>query len=368
MLSDDEATFDQPLKRPGLPGPAPSYTYAKFSLPRGRIVSDGSTQLPKNEVHRFEFEEPSLPVLAHIEPDPAKHDKLDITTTSEATPSTSQPAATFPQSRTRPQLRLDTTTASSKTSSPSLNTHPFTATSLTPEEHLATGIACHEAGQLPKSTYHLRLAARAGLPAAMLLYALACRHGWGTRANQAEGVAWLRKAVEAAGGELAACSTSPAVATTNAGPTNPTDTASPCPTSVPPAPNVPTSLSQLLAHKAHKTQLALAIYELGQCSMNGWGIETDKVAGLRAFEIAGAMGDADAVAEAAFSYAKGVGCKRDMKKAAELYRRAEGMGVVGVGTSWIWKEKYMGGEEKESRKPIGKSLFGKKKATEATAA
>ena len=41
----------------------------------------------------------------------------------------------------------------------------------------------------------------------------------------------------------------------------------------------------------------------------------------------------DAVAEAAVSYAKGVGCQRDMKKAAELYRRADG----------IRKEKYLEG-------------------------
>jgi len=98
--------------------------------------------------------------------------------------------------------------------------------------------------------------------------------------------------------------------------------------------------------------------------MNGWGMDTDKVAGLRAFEIAGAMGDADAVAEAAFSYAKGVGCKRDMKKAAELYRRAEAMGVKLTGVSWIWKEKYLEGEEKEKESKAragGRSLFGTKR-------
>ena len=29
----------------------------------------------------------------------------------------------------------------------------------------------------------------------MLLYALACRHGWGMRPNQEDGVAWLRCAI-----------------------------------------------------------------------------------------------------------------------------------------------------------------------------
>lgn len=64
-------------------------------------------------------------------------------------------------------------------------------------------IEAHDAGATDKSTYHLRLAAMAGLPTAMLLYALACRHGWGMRANQAEGVKWLRQAIDTAGLDVA---------------------------------------------------------------------------------------------------------------------------------------------------------------------
>jgi len=188
-------------------------------------------------------------------------------------------------------------------------------------------------------------------------------------------VAWLRKAIEAGGLELAACSadagTADSMASAGVAETFNASSSSPA-APAGPGQGTATSLSQLLAHRAHKTSLALAIYELGQCSMNGWGMDTDKVAGLRAFEIAGAMGDADAVAEAAFSYAKGVGCKRDMKKAAELYRRAEAMGVKLTGVSWIWKEKYLEGEEKEGERKGwaggGKGLFGKKKGVEAGAA
>ena len=57
---------------------------------------------------------------------------------------------------------------------------------LTPEEHLEIGIQAHSSGEVTKSTYHLSLAAISGLPTGMLLYALACRHGWGMRANQEE--------------------------------------------------------------------------------------------------------------------------------------------------------------------------------------
>jgi TPR repeat protein len=93
----------------------------------------------------------------------------------------------------------------------------------------------------------------------MLLYALACRHGWGMRPNQREGVAWLRKAADSASLEVAddedLMKEGKAV--------------------------------DLLELKARKAQFALSIYELGVSHMNGWGIEQDKVLALRCFEIAG---------------------------------------------------------------------------------
>jgi len=199
---------------------------------------------------------------------------------------------------------------------------------LTPEQHLAKGIASHEEGHLQKSTYHLRIAATAGLPTAMLLYALACRHGWGMRPNQAEGVLWLKKAVNSSGLEVAADGGNldhhplnlPAAKTSAASLFN-NDSAI-CVGSTP------------LDRKTHQAQLALAIYELGVSYMNGWGISQSKPLALRCFEIAGAWGDADALAEAGFCYAKGVGCKKDAKRAAELYRKAEGLGISMTGNSW----------------------------------
>lgn len=52
---------------------------------------------------------------------------------------------------------------------------------------------------------------------------------------------------------------------------------------------------------------------------------------MTAFE---AWGDADALAEAGFCYAQGVGCKKDMKKSAKYYRMAESKGISMVGNSW----------------------------------
>ena len=127
------------------------------------------------------------------------------------------------------------------------------------EQHVEKAIEFHEAGSLTKSTYHLRLAARQNHPTGMLLYALACRHGWGMRANQKEGVAWLRKAADCAGLEVADDEQleKGGVAV------------------------------DFLEKKSRKAQFALSIYELGVSHMNGWGIEQDKALALRCFEIAG---------------------------------------------------------------------------------
>lgn len=127
------------------------------------------------------------------------------------------------------------------------------------EDHLAKGIECHEHGSVNESTYHLRHAARGNNPTGMLLYALACRHGWGMRPNQKEGVEWLRKAAEYASVEIA----------------DDQDQAK------------EGKHVDVVGMRTRKAQFALSIYELGVSHMNGWGIEQDKALGLRCFEIAG---------------------------------------------------------------------------------
>ncbi|ODA78314.1 hypothetical protein RJ55_05695 [Drechmeria coniospora] len=196
--------------------------------------------------------------------------------------------------------------------SPTIRSIAPSASEMSAEEHLEKGIECHENGSLNESTYHLRHAAKQSHPTAMLLYALACRHGWGMRANQKEGVQWLRKAAEYASIEIAddqgrAREGKPA---------------------------------NFLESKTRKAQFALSIYELGVSHMNGWGIEQDKALALRCFEIAGVWGDVDALAEAGFCYAQGIGTKKDLKKSAKFYRMAEAKGMSMVGNSWIHKSKY----------------------------
>ncbi|KAG7292956.1 hypothetical protein NEMBOFW57_003001 [Staphylotrichum longicolle] len=205
---------------------------------------------------------------------------------------------------------------------------------LSAEEHVSKAIALHESGALQESSWHLRHAAKQGHPTGMLLYALACRHGWGMRPNPREAVQWLRKAADSASLEIA----------------DEEDQAKE---------GKPVDVTE---RKTRKAQFALSIYELGVSHMNGWGIEQDKALALRCFEIAASWGDVDALAESGFCYAQGIGCKKDLKKSAKFYREAEAKGMSMVGNSWIHKPKYSDDKDKaRSKSRSRKSIFHRKK-------
>ncbi|KAL8830899.1 MAG: hypothetical protein Q9170_005530 [Blastenia crenularia] len=347
--------------------PAPSYIYTKFSLPRGRILQRNSKVLANQQMPHFEWEQPTFPTsnVAPVTPaderpsfspvSPPHHTKSSLET------SRSSPRPSFEKSRLGPNrpppipIPNDTPSSSSasmrsgSTIKARSNQPPNTPLELTAEDHLAKGVESHEHGNLKESTYHLRIAAKTNLPTAMLLYALACRHGWGMRPNPHEGVLWLRRAADCASLEIADDEDHQKEG----------------------------KALDISQQKARRAQFALSIYELGVSHMNGWGIEQDKALALRCFEIAGNWGDADAMAEAGFCYAQGTGCKKDLMKAAKWYRMAEAKGMSMVGNSWIYKPKYAddGGDRKArgapkqttpEKKPRDKSrtrtIFGRKKS------
>lgn len=331
--------------------PAPSYIYAKFSLPRGRMLQRDSEPLDIIPTPHAEWEHYTQPSnVRPVTPPFSGHNR-------SASPAWSQNQSTRPSNdcsgspprlsndnngqrilrpsnessrsphrpsnddNSRRVLRppptpltndQDSQSSASVRSGSTIKARPYNdramteSRELTAEDHLAKGIESHERGNFKESTYHLRIAAKYNLPTAMLLYALACRHGWGMRRNQQEGVQWLRKAADCASLELADDETQ-----TKDG--KPAD---------------------VLERKTRRAQFALSIYELGVSHMNGWGIEQDKALALRCFEIAANWGDADAMAEAGFCYAQGAGCKKDLKKAAKYYRMAEAKGMSMVGNSW----------------------------------
>ncbi|KFY21501.1 hypothetical protein V493_07344 [Pseudogymnoascus sp. VKM F-4281 (FW-2241)] len=300
MLKDDTARVPSSLSS-SIPQadaqetPAPSTIYSTFALPRGKIPEPGSLTSPKVEQPSSSSNQPNIP-----------H-----------------------------------TSCKNDTSPPRVKQDPNADKSA--EWHVTKGIECHENGSLNESTYHLRIAARQNHPTGMLLYALACRHGWGMRANQQEGVQWLRKAADCAILEVTEDENSAKEG----------------------------QAVDFIDQKQRKVQFALSMCELGMSHLNGWGIEQDKVLALRCFEIAGAWGDADALAEAGFCYAQGVGCKKDMKKSARFYRMAESKGISMVGNSWIHKSKYKedpdegdtSGSKKGRNKSQTRSIFARKKSS-----
>ncbi|KAM7222154.1 protein DSF2 [Rhypophila decipiens] len=399
LLADDSAHTPVSMHGDGFPVPegthadraaAPSYTYSKYSLPRGKILQRSPDALEEEPQARFSWEghpvsppsnvqtyplvgqpPPSPPTRPSSSAGPRRFDgepiprpslepsKLSIEVSraaQEPTPDPSRPSTdggrpSEDDARGRPSISVSrdappsraamstTTSDSASTIKPTRSQHSAvpTMSELSAEEHVSKAVALHEAGSLRESTYHLRHAANQGHPTGMLLYALACRHGWGMKQNQKEGVEWLRKAAESASLEIAD-------EEEHAKEGKPVD---------------------VLERKSRKAQFALSIYELGVSHMNGWGIEQDKALALRCFEIAGSWGDADALAEAGFCYAQGVGCKKNLKKSAKFYREAEAKGMSMVGNSWIHKAKYDSDNDKASVKSEKKSkprkgFFGRK--------
>jgi TPR repeat protein len=349
ILADDTAHTPISMHSDGFPDnsaengvPAPSYVYSKFSLPRGKMLQRNSAIFQEGMPQaQFTWEQPVPfsnvePVQGQAPPSPPSRPstsslRLDYSQTRPSLdpgrpsygskPSyestRSQEPERFSYENDRPSTEHarseERPTSSSVGSSATLKPTSFSSKlDCSAEEHVAQAIEFHEAGALTKSTYHLRLAAKQNHPTGMLLYALACRHGWGMRPNQREGVQWLRKAADSTSLEVADDEN-------HIKDGKPVD---------------------ILELKTRKAQFALSIYELGVSHMNGWGIEQDKGLALRCFEIAGSWGDADALAEAGFCYAQGIGCKKDLKKSAKLYRQAEAKGISMIGNSWIYKAKY----------------------------
>lgn len=296
VLADDTAHTPVSMHSEGFPdnetGAAPSYVYSRFSLPRGKMLQRNSLifqdnmpqaqfsweqPVPFSNVHTLQGgappSPPSRPSTSSVRPETSRP-SLERPSLDPGRPSfdPSQPSLDRPSyDRGRPSTehgkpstrfndkeRSNSPSAASSSTIKARSQHSLPASiDCSAEEHVSKAIEFHEAGALTKSTYHLRLAARQNHPTGMLLYALACRHGWGMRPNQKEGVAWLRKAADSAGLEVADDE------------------------------GTSESTADYLERKARKAQFALSIYELGVSHMNGWGIDQDKVLALRCFEIAG---------------------------------------------------------------------------------
>ncbi|KAJ1649612.1 hypothetical protein IWQ61_009356 [Dispira simplex] len=170
------------------------------------------------------------------------------------------------------------------------------------EEFLKKAIHFHEKGELEKATVYFRKAAEHHNPLGMFLFGMSLRHGWGCKVNPNLAFQFLQKAAENAVFDLQ-------------------------------------NLNPVISSAA-RSELALAIYELGVSFRHGWGVPKNKETAAYYFEIAANLGDADAQADLAFCYQHAAGVKKDMAKAAKYYRMAHAQGVQIFGNSWIFKSKY----------------------------
>ncbi|KAH9963513.1 hypothetical protein BC827DRAFT_115113 [Russula dissimulans] len=109
------------------------------------------------------------------------------------------------------------------------------------DQFLQEGIRHHEANQLREAAIAFERSATTpgGSGVGMLMWGLTLRHGWGCPKNETLGFSWLRRAAEAAVGDLESA---------RAG----------------------------LDTSAVRGELVLAIYEVGQCFFQGWGVKKDQ--------------------------------------------------------------------------------------------
>lgn len=163
------------------------------------------------------------PCTTHLSPNysPSRLDKSPPTPASQNTKSPPTPVSQHAKPPSAPQPNLE---------------NPQTA-----QDYLQLGIVHHEANRLTESAACFEKSAtiNGGCGVGMLMWGLAQRHGWGCPQSEAAGFRWLRRAAEVAVEDL-----EKARAGSDSG--------------------------------AVKSELVLAIYEVGQSFFRGWGVEKDK--------------------------------------------------------------------------------------------
>ncbi|GAA5843055.1 hypothetical protein JCM9279_001845 [Rhodotorula babjevae] len=216
--------------------------------------------------------------------------------------------------------KLDSAIASRSTSRPSIVGRTASGKEIrrepvTPDDYLQLGIDLHERGELERAAWCFEQSARkdGGCGAGMLMYGLSLRHGWGCQVNAPLGFRFLQMAAESVVADLDRV--------VFGGRT----------------------LSEAEANtKAAKSELVLALHEIGASYRFGWGVDKSKQMAVSYFRLAADLGDVDAQQDLAFALANGKGCKKDLKEAARFYRLAIAQGAPSFGLSWVYKDKYVG--------------------------
>ncbi|OLY80649.1 Protein DSF2 [Smittium mucronatum] len=172
------------------------------------------------------------------------------------------------------------------------------------EKYYDLALNFHEIGDLTMAAAYYKKSAILKHPSGCLYYGLCLRHGWGIKENRPQSLVYIQNAVE-----------------------------------------LLLSLDNQKLDKIEylriENDLPMAIYELGQSFVQGWGAPRNPKVGLGYFNIAAELGYSEAIVDLAFCYEHGIHLKRNMKQSAHYYRIAESKGVTFFGNSWIHKEKYL---------------------------
>lgn len=154
----------------------------------------------------------------------------------------------------------------SKPDSPGKNSDLLTDPK-TADDFLALGIAHHEADRLKESAECFEKSAtlNGGSGAGMLMWGLSLRHGWGVPKDETRAFKWLKRAAEHAVVDLQQGRDgrdAVKVRRITYG-------------------SLRRSFCGLTWHvNAAQKELVLAVYEVGQCFFQGWGVPKDKVMGV----------------------------------------------------------------------------------------
>ncbi|ODV89863.1 hypothetical protein CANCADRAFT_43570 [Tortispora caseinolytica NRRL Y-17796] len=188
---------------------------------------------------------------------------------------------------------------------------------LSSSDYVKAGTNLFDRGDMRDAAYHFRCAAERSSVAGSVLYGLCLQNGWGVKKDKNEAFKWVQTAVKLC--ETGADGYEQGIS----------------------APR----FVQKTAGAKPRTYKTLALSELANMYRNGWGCKTDEEAAMKILIQSGSEGDAQSYAQAADICAVSTPRrKKDLKRAARLYRLAESMGHKTVGTSWIYKEKYMDGK------------------------
>ena len=131
----------------------------------------------------------------------------------------------------------------------------------TPQDYLQQGIQHHEANRLKESAICFEKSAKenGGCGIGMLMWGLALRHGWGCEKNEKFAFKWLTRAAESAVEDLENARAGRSIDS------NAVQVCDACPL-----------MFIAFYRDRSQTELVLAIYEVGQCFFQGWGVAKDQ--------------------------------------------------------------------------------------------